>query len=106
MKYIFVVFALVLSIASPAEAQKDSKSSYRFACLQGGCSFVCYPSTGVKGEALFQRHNVKEVDFLERGGTGVATVHVLNERPTVIRLGGTVFCEMPNGIVRAGHSFP
>jgi len=75
-------------------------------CLQGGCSFVCYPSAVVKAEAMFQRHSVKEVDFLKKGSTAVATVHVLNERPTVLRLGGTVFCEMPNGIVRSGYSFP
>lgn len=106
MKYLVLAFALVLSLASTADAQKRDKSSYIFDCLQGGCVFVCYPAAGVKGEALFQRHNVKEVAFLERGGTGIATVHVHNERPTVIRLGGTVFCEMPNGIVRAGHSFP
>jgi hypothetical protein len=106
MKYLCIAFALAFTLASPAHAQKESKSSYRFACLQGGCSFVCYPAAGVKAEALFQRHNVKEVDFLEKGGTAVATVHVLNERPTVLRLGGTVFCEMPNGIVRPGHSFP
>ena len=106
MKYLYLAFVLVIAAASPAHAQKDSKSSYRFACLQGGCSFVCYSAAGVKGEALFQRHHVKEVDFLESGGTAVATGYVLNERPTVFRLGGTVFCEMPNGIVRAGHSFP
>lgn len=106
MKTACLVFALVLAVSTAADAQKRKKSSYLFACLQGGCSFVCYSAAGVKGEALFQRHNVKEVDFLESGGTGIATVHVHNERPTVIRLGGTVFCEMPNGIVRAGHSFP
>lgn len=106
MKIACLVFVLVLTVSSASDAQTRGKSSYLFACLQGGCNFVCYSAAGVKGEVLFQRRNVKEVDFLEHGGTGIATVRVLNERPTVLRLGGTVFCEMPNGIVRAGHSFP
>lgn len=106
MKFLYLAFVLVLPFSSAAVAQAASKSSYLFACLQGGCNFVCYSAAGVKGEALFHRRNVKEVDFLEKGGTAIATVHVLNERPTVIRLGGTVFCEMENGVVRAGHSFP
>ena len=103
--YLAIAVAVSVSVSAPAEAQNKSRSGYLFSCLKGGCDFICYSAAGIKGAALFQRRNVKEVEFPENSGTGIATVRVQNERPTVIRLGGTVFCEMADGIVKAGHSF-
>jgi len=43
---------------------------------------------------------VKSVDFIEFGSAAIATIFVSNEQPSTFRLSGTVFCEMPNSLVR------
>ena len=50
-------------------------------------------------EVIFQKKNVREIDFAEYGSAATETLRVANERPTVIRLGGPIFCEMPNALV-------
>tara|TARA_R110000868_G_scaffold1253_6_gene9715 strand:+ start:16694 stop:17014 length:321 start_codon:yes stop_codon:yes gene_type:complete len=100
MKIFCFVFVLVFAVSSQASAQQQVRWSYVISCLQGGCNFVCTSAAAVKGEVIFQRRNVKDVEFLEKDGTGLATVNVLNERPTVIRVGDAVFCEMQNATIQ------
>jgi hypothetical protein len=69
--------------------------------------FVCHFLSASMREVIFQKKNVREIDFAEYGSAATATLRVANERPTVVRLGGTIFCEMPNALVhRLGKSLP
>lgn len=90
----------------PGEATaKKPTISYTLECvLRSGCDFVCLApaaaASGARHERIFEKRDVKTVDFIEFGGAAVATIFVSNEQPTTFRLSGTVFCQMPNSLVR------
>lgn len=87
-------------VPGKATAAKPAKS-YTLECvLRSGCDFSCLAAAGVKGERVFEKRNVKTVDFIEFNGAAIATIFVSNEQPTTFRLSGTVFCQMPNSLVR------
>ena len=89
-------------IPGAALANKPA-NSYTLACvLRGGCEFVCLApgAAGVKHERIFEKTNVKTVDFIEFAGAAIATIVVSNQHTTTFRLSGTVFCQMPNSLVR------
>lgn len=92
---LFAVF-----VPGAATAEKPS-ASYTLECvLRSGCDFACVAPAGVKSERVFEKRNVKTVDFIEFNGAAIATIFVSNEQPTTFRLSGTVFCEMANSRVR------
>ncbi len=87
-------------VPAKADAKKPA-NSYTLECiLRGGCDFYCLAAAGLKGERVFEKKNVKTVDFIEFNSAAVATIFVSNEQPTTFRLSGTVFCQMPNSLAR------
>lgn len=87
-------------IPGAALANKPT-NSYTLACvLRSGCHFSCLAAERGKGELIFERKNVKTVDLIEFGSAAIATIVVSNAQPTTFRLSGTVFCQMPNSLVR------
>lgn len=101
----FLCAAPLLAGLVPGEATaKKPSASYTLECvLRSGCDFVCRApvATGGAGrDRIFEKRNVKTVDFIEFGGAAIATIFVSNEQPTSFRLSGTVFCQMPNSLVR------
>lgn len=92
---LFVVF-----VPGAATAEKPPASYTPECVLRSGCDFACVAPAGVKSERVFEKSNVKTVDFIEFNGAAIATIFVSNEQPTTFRLSGTVFCEMANSLVR------
>ena len=94
----------LLAASSPGAAlAKKPGNSYTLACvLRGGCEFVCLApgAAGHKHERIFEKTNVKTVDFIEFNGAAIATIAVSNQHTTTFRLSGTVFYQMPNSLVR------
>lgn len=92
----------MLAAIMPGDATaKKPANSYTLECvLRSGCEFTCLAAAGVKGERVFEKRNVKTVDFIEFNGASIATIFVSNEQPTTFRISGTVFCQMPNSLVR------
>lgn len=102
-------FALLFSLPmlaafAPGDAgAKKPADSYTLECvLRGGCDFFCtLPAVaGTKRTRIFEKRNVRTVDFIEFNGAAIATIFVSNEHTTTFRLSGTVFCQMPNSLVR------
>ena len=92
---------LLAGLLPGAAMAKKPPNSYTLECvLRSGCIFTCLTATGVKQETVFEKRNVKTVDFIEFNGASIATIFVSNEQPTTFRLSGTVFCHMSNSLVR------
>lgn len=108
------IFALLLAgsaigtVSTAALAAERPLSSYTLSCvLRSGCVFVCHALSASNREVIFQKKNVREINFAEYGSAATATLSVANERPTVVRLGGAIFCEMSNALVQHfGKSLP
>lgn len=100
--FAFLCAVPLLAAFAPGDALANKpKTSYTLECvLRSGCAFTCLAAAGVQGERVFERTNVKTVDFIEFNGAAIATVFVSNEQPTTFRLSGTVFCQMPDSLVR------
>lgn len=64
------------------------------------CLAPATAASGAKHERIFEKKDVNVVDFIEFGGSAIATIFVSNEQPTTFRLSGTVFCQMPNSLIR------
>ncbi len=91
---------LVTQLPGDAVAQKPP-NSYSLECvLRSGCVFTCLAAGVDKQESIFEKKSVKSADFIEFNGASIATIFVSNEQPTTFRLSGTVFCYMPNSLVR------
>lgn len=94
----------LLGVFAPGEARaKKPADSYTLECvLRGGCDFFCTSpaAAGTKQTRVFEKRNVRTVDFIEFNGAAIATIFVSNERTTTFRVSGTVFCQMPNSLVR------
>ncbi|MDE0794868.1 MAG: hypothetical protein OSB76_04405 [Alphaproteobacteria bacterium] len=92
------------TLAPGGAIAKKPAVTYRLGCVaNSGCEFVCLaPATaasGAKHERIFEKKDVNVVDFIEFGGSAIATIFVSNEQPTTFRLSGTVFCQMPNSLI-------
>ena len=100
--FAFLCAVPLLSALLPAAARAEKPpNSYTLECvLRSGCEFSCLAAAGVNRERVFEKKNVKTVDFIEFNGASVATIFVSNEQPTTFRLSGTVFCSMANSLVR------
>ena len=92
----------LLTTLLPGDAMaKKPPNSYTLECvLRSGCTFSCLAAAGGKQESVFEKKNVRTVDFIEFNGASIATIFVSNEQPTTFRLSGTGFCHMPNSLVR------
>ena len=73
----------LFAVFDPGEARaKKPANSYTLECvLRSGCHFTCLAASGVKSERVFDKKNVKSVDFIEFGRAAVATIFVSNEQP-------------------------
>jgi hypothetical protein len=59
----------LFAVFDPGEARaKKPANSYTLECvLRSGCHFTCLAASGVKSERIFDKKNVKSVDFIEFG---------------------------------------